>query len=861
MSGCFFALYNPLITDLQVRYMKFKFLLFLLLSSFYFQLQAQTATVRGLVTDATTGEPIDFVTVFVTDTDNQVSSAADGKYSIVVTANQSFQLTFGRTGYQQQKIKFSAIPSGTTQEKNVALTVVASDMEVTVTDSRLESSGMIQEDLTQLKLLPSTTGNLESVLPHIALGASSGTGGELSSQYNVRGGNYDENLVYVNDFEIYRPQLIRAGQQEGLTFANLDLLQSLSFSSGGFEAKYGDKMSSVLDIKYKLPTKFAGSASGSLLGGSAHVEGGIPVGNQPNRLRYLLGTRYKTTRYLLGTLDVQGEYLTNFTDVQAYITYDLNSNWQLGAIGNLNRSVYNFVPEERNTALGLINFALNLSSRFDGQEVDDFTTSMGGLSLTYLPSRKYNRYFLKFLVSSFQSEENERFDIIGNYSLQQIETSLGSDSFGDVIAELGSGTQQQFVRNYLVSNVSNAEFKGGWEVDVNSKKEDVTQTHFIQWSAKYQYQLIDDRLNEWERLDSAGYSLRYDTNELRLYSVLKTRNELSSNRLSGFIQNTYTFRKKDIQEIRLSAGLRATYWDLNNEFNLSPRVQLLLKRLKSRRDISYRLAGGIYVQPPFYRELRDLKGIVNEDVRAQKSLHVVGGATWDFYLGNNPRPFRFIGEVYYKHLWDLVSYDVENVRIRYAGINNAKGYVTGLDLRLNGEFVEGAESWFNLSFLRAREKLDGIQHQIREIGDTLGQIVNDVPRPTDQLMTFSVYFQDYLPKNENFKMNLNVTVGTGLPYGLLGNNTVFRNTYRFQAYHRVDIGFSYAIWDETRRANHPSHFLNFARTAWLSLEIFNLMQVQNVASNTWIKTIFEQQYAIPNYLTSRRINLRFRVEF
>lgn len=839
--------------------MKFPFLLFVLSCSF--SLAAQTAKLSGVITDTANGSPIEFVTVFVVGTNNAVSSSETGKYTINVSAGQDLQLTFSRIGYKQRTLNITALTAGAMREQNVQLEELQSNVEVTVTDSKLQSSGMIQEELNQLKLLPSTTGNLESVLPHIALGASSGTGGELSSQYNVRGGNYDENLVYVNDFEIYRPQLIRAGQQEGLTFANIDLLQSLSFSSGGFEAKYGDKLSSVLDIKYKLPTTFAGSVSGSLLGGSAHVEGSAPVGKSANRLRYLVGTRYKTTRYLLGTLDVQGEYLTNFTDVQTYITYDLNSNWQLGALGNLNRSVYNFVPEERNTALGLINFALNLFSRFEGQEIDDFTTSMGGLSLTYLPSRKYNPYFVKFLVSSFQSVENERFDIIGNYALQQIETSLGSDNFGNVIGELGSGTQQQFVRNYLTSNVTNAEVKGGWEIEVDNNKEDITQTHFLQWSAKYQYELVDDRLNEWERLDSAGYSLRYDTNEVLLYNVLKTRNELSSNRLSAFIQDTYTFRKEDVREIRLSAGLRATYWDLNGELNISPRMQILIKPLKSKRDISYRFAGGIYVQPPFYRELRNLEGVVNNDVQSQKSFHLVGGATWDFYLGNNPRPFRFITEAYYKRLWDLVSYDVENVRIRYSGENNAEGYVTGVDFRFNGEFVPGAESWFNLSFLRAREKLDGVQHQIREIGDTIGRFVNDVPRPTDQFMTMSVYFQDYLPKNEDFKMNLNLTVGTGLPYGLLGNNTVFRNTYRFQAYHRVDIGFSYSIWDEARRAAHPSHFLSFARNAWLSLEIFNLMQVQNVASNTWIKTIFEQQYAIPNYLTSRRINLRFRVEF
>lgn len=825
--------------------------------------EAASAKVTGLVKDAISDQPIDLATVYIEGTNRAVETSSTGRYSIVVPTEAPFVLIFTRLGYQEVRAEISPMPARTSRQVDVAMPPVNSDVEVIVRSSKIEDAGIIREDVEQLKLIPTTTGNLESILPHIALGVSSGTGGELSSQYNVRGGNYDENLVYVNDFEIYRPQLIRAGQQEGLTFANIDLIRNLSFSSGGFESKYGDKLSSVLDIKYKRPDSLRASLGLSFLGGSAHVEGSLNVGKDGYRkFRYLLGARYKTTGYLLGSLDIKGEYITNFADIQTYLTYDLNRDWQLGFLANYNRSEYRFEPVERSTALGLINFALELFSTFEGQEVDDFTTSMSGLSLTYLPDRRRNPFFMKFMASAFRSEENERFDIIGRYSLRQIESGLGSDNFGEVIAELGTGTQQEFVRNFLDIQLYNVEHRGGIELQLDTKAEEITSSHFVMWSVKAQQELINDRINEWERLDSAGYSLPYDTTDVLLFNVLKTRNELVSTRFSGFIQDTYTFRNEEKGEFRASAGIRASYWDLNGELLLSPRAQLLYKPLGGTRDISYRLAGGLYMQPPFYREMRGFDGQVNTQLRAQKSAHIVGGFTYDFYLGKqNPKKFRFIAEAYYKELWDIVSYEIENVRIRYSGQNDATGYVTGLDLRVNGEFVPGAESWINLSFLRARESLNDVQHLVRELGQSEGQRVDDVPRPTDQFMNLSMFFQDYLPRSERFRMHLNFTVGTGLPFGLRGNNEVFRNTYRFSPYHRVDIGFSLQLFDDEKRKEKPNHFLSFSRNTWLSLEVFNLMQVRNQAGNTWIKTVFNQQYAIPNYLTSRRINLRLRMEF
>ena len=822
----------------------------------------ENVTIRGTITDRRSDSGVELVTVFVDGTQNVSESDLSGKYRILVQPNTPFVLNFTRIGFQPFQQSFPALSPGAVRQLDVAMVPTDSDLEVIITERQIEEAGMIREDVANLKLLPTTTGNLESVLPHIALGTSAGTGGELSSQYNVRGGNYDENLVYVNDFEIYRPQLIRSSQQEGLSFPNINLIRDLSFSSGGFEAKYGDKMSSVLDIYYKRPDSTRVSAEVSLLGASAHIEGSSQSKLNPyKQFRYLVGARYKTTRLLLSSLDVKGEYAPSFADVQAYVTYDLSRDLQLGVMGNFNSSIYDFIPVSRETAQGLIDFALRLTSQFEGKEIDDFTTGMGGLALTYLPDRDHNPLYLKFLASGYQSRERENFDILGAYRLSQIETNIGSDNAGDEILVLGTGIQHEYVRDVLTSNVANIEHKGGIELQVSGADE-YEKTHFLQWGAKAQREDIFDKLNEWERLDSAGYSLPYDPAEVNLQSVLKTRNELLSWRYTGFFQDSYSVIRPGKSEMKLTGGVRVSYWDLNKEMVVSPRVQMLYKPLTSDKDIAYRLAAGLYQQPPFYREMRRPDGTVNTDLRSQKSFHVVGGLTMDFGPDIRGRKkYRMIGEVYYKKLWDLVSYDIDNVRIRYSGENDATGYVMGLDVRVNGEFVPGAESWINLSILRARESLDGIQHLRRDLGESEASEVNDVPRPSDQFLTMNVFFQDYLPKNENFKVHLNLAVGTGLPFGLRGNNRIHRNTYRYSPYRRVDIGFSAQLWDKDWIDRKPNHLLSFSRSSWLSLEVFNLLGIRNEAAKTWIKAINNQQFAISNFLTSRRLNLRWRMEF
>jgi len=815
----------------------------------------QPVVLQGVIKDRTNDEAIEFVSVVLANTNTVVSSDQQGRYELSFQQNNETVIQFRRTGYKPLDYTLPLQQPGTHFELNISLAPSNSNMEVIISAQRIEDAGMVHEKVEPFKMLPSTTGNLESILPHIALGTSSGTGGELTSQYNVRGGNYDENLVYVNDFEIYRPLLIHSGNQEGLTLPNFDLIRDLSFSSGGFEAKYGDKMSSVLDVRYKLPDTMRASFSISFLGASGHLEGSAPLGKDSYRKwRYLVGVRYKTTQYLLGSLDVKGEYSPSFTDYQVYTTYDLSRNWQLGLLANFNRSKYEFIPVSAETATGLVNFALRLSTDFEGAESDLFINGMTGVSLSFVPDRQKNPLFLKFLVSGYKSQERENIDIIGAYRLSQIETSINDPNAGEELRLLGTGTQHTYNRNLLLVDILSTEVKGGIEL-----QKDGTQSNFLLAGLKVGFEDVMDRIHEWERLDSAGFSLPYDPDSLELLYVLNSSRDLQSVRASGYIQNTFTKQYGGGRELRITGGVRSTYWDVDKEVTVSPRFQFSYAPGNYK---GYKLALGWYVQPPFYKELRMPNGEVNEGVLAQKSFHVLAGYTSSFGpMGTAGPKYKLILEAYYKPLWDLVSYEVDNVRIRYAGENNASGYVTGIDFRLNGELVPRAESWVNLSFLRAREALDGVQHMKREVGEVEGTPVKDVPRPTDQFMTLNVFFQDYLPNNENMRVHFMTSIGTGLPFGIKDDNIIYRNPYRYKPYHRVDIGFSFRLWGQGWEARHPHHLFKVTRDSWLSLEIFNLLDVRNEASRTWVKTIFLSQYAIPNYLSSRRVDLKFRAEF
>lgn len=821
-----------------------------------FSLNAQeeyTATIQGRVTDINTGEAVSMAVLYESESEQIAETTSRGNYILKVLPDIALNLEVSRLGYQSTTIKVNPIAAGEIQIIDIRLVPISSDLEVIVKQRRVADEGMIIERGESMEYLPAVSGSIESALPMIALGTSAGTGGELSSQYNVRGGNYDENLVYLNGFKVYRPQLVQQGQQEGLSLLNPDLINTLSFSSGGFEARYGDKMSSVLDIYYKKPDSLRASVDASLLGGSVHFEGSFK--DKRNRaFQYLAGARYKTTSYLLSSLDVQGEYVPHFMDIQTYFQYEISDRWSADLLLNYNKSLYDFIPRSQATSFGMINETLRLSTSFEGQESDNFTTRLAGMSFTYLPDKSKN-YFLKFYSAYQDSYESVAFDILGAYRLSQIEIDLERQT-EDEVAVLGAGVQHRYARNLLNFATIQVGHKGGYEL-----KDTESGTHYLQWGADMEYHTFLSRINEWERLDSALYSLPRDENDILLHRVHKSVHSPDVTEISAFIQDNWS-QLTQMGELNVLAGLRGNYRTMNGEFLLSPRGQVSLRPLDNRyKDMSFRFSAGLYSQPPFYREMLRPDGSMNTALKAQRSAHYVLGWTYDFAMGKFPERFKLVAEAYYKNLWNLVSYEIDNVRITYSGENDAVGNIMGLDLRLNGEFVKGAESWLNISFLRARESLLGVQHLQRKVGVEEPIEVKSVPRPTDHLFNFSMFFQDYIPGNQNIRAHVQYSMATGMPYGLEGNNIIYRNAYRYRLYHRMDVGFSFLLWTEAMRDRKPLHPLRFTRKFWLGVEVYNLMDVNNEASNTWIKTIFMQHYRIPNYLTSRRFNLRVIVDF
>ncbi len=820
---------------------------------------ASKGIVFGIVRDIDTNEGIEFAIVHEAGSDNVVETDINGQYRIEIEADKKTTLIISRIGYVETEINVSPLKLNQKRNINVKLVSKSIDLGIVVRAAKIEDAGIVREEVTELKILPTASGNFESVLPHIALGVNLGSGGELTSQYNVRGGNYDENLVYVNDFEIFRPQLIRSGQQEGLSFPNIDLIRDLEFSSGGFDAKFGDKMSSVLDIRYKRPEETRGSVTGSLLGFTGHIEGSKRIGaNAYNKFRYLIGGRFKTNAYLLSASNIQGEYNPKFYDFQAFLSYEISKNWQVGLISNYNASRYLFIPKSGRSKKGTIDFQIELQTNYEGQEVDKFDYGMTGIVFTFVPERDKNPMYMKWMASFYQAGEFENFDIYGQYRLVELETGIGSNT-GQEVAVLGEGAEHTFARNSLYNNIFNAEYKGGIELQSNNQR----NNHFIQWGCKYQSEFFDDLLHEWSRLDSFDYNVPYKDNGIEFPTLINGNAMIQNTKVSAYLQDGYTISNND-REFKFSFGLRSTYRSLSNEFLISPRLQVLYKPKNTSNEMAYKLSIGQYNQTPFYREMRRRDGTVNTALKSQKSLHIVAGLSYDFTWERvSNRPFRFIAEAYYKTLKDLVSYDVDNVRIRYSGENDAEGYVQGIDFRLNGEFVKDAESWINLSFLRARENIIGVQHEGFKVVGNKRELapVDNVPRPTDQFMTLNMFFQDYLPKNENIKVNLNFSVGTGLPYGPKDDNLIRRNIFRLKPYHRVDIGFSFLLWNEKWKLQKPNHPLRFTKNAWLSLETFNLLNISNQASVTWIKAITNIEYALPNNLTSRRINLKMRIDF
>ncbi len=798
----------------------------------------QTATVYGKIMDEDKNS-IPSALVNLEGTNTFVQTDADGNYKITVPAGDTIILIYSFVTYTPVYKKFYLEP-----DTRYLSIVVLNSKQLGVVEIKDKNYNK-RIPLEKLESIPYTVDPLTAILT--ALGATNNN--ELTSQYSIRGGNYDENLVYVNDFEIYRPLLVRSGQQEGLPFPNYDLIDNIIFSAGGFEAKYGDKLSSVLDIQYKQPKEFEAGVTASLLGASFYANDRIDSG----KAYYLFGTRYKTNKYLLNSLNTTGQYEPVFIDAQALFGIDINEKSNLEILGNFAYNSFTFYPQSRSTATGVVNNVIQLDVFFDGQETDKFVTGFGGVSYTYHPRKKTS---LKLLVSGYHSLENETFDIIGQYFLGLVETNLGSKDFGDVKYGLGVGTFQNYARNYLTSDVINLSHIGTKE----------TPDHYFQWGARIQAERIIDELKEWELLDSAGYSLPYTGNEVLLQEVYKSNTSLYSMRYSGFFQDTWDPKGHNYA---FTAGIRSSYWDLNKELTVSPRFQFVWQpkwynKADSLRNIEIKAAAGMYHQPPFYRELRNLEGVVNEDVKSQKSLHLVLGIDYEFRAWG--RDFKFISEVYYKYLFDLIPYDVDNVRIRYFGENNATGYAAGIEFRLHGEIVKDADSWISMSIMRTMENIDG-DSTFNYHYNTEGQIDSlilvsqgFIPRPTDQLVNFGMFFQDYMPGNENFKVHLSFLFGTGLPFGP-PNNEYYRNSLRIPPYRRVDIGFSALLIDANRDKTTKSKLNQTFESMWVSIEVFNLLGIQNTISYIWVKDINNLQYAFPNYLTDRRLNLKLVAKF
>jgi hypothetical protein len=816
---------------------------YLLLAFAFIASAQQTAKLTGTVYDKQL-KPLANVFVKVKETGVSTQTNNKGDYTIQIPANQNFTMQVSFFDAVIQK-RIGEVEPNAVKGQNFVIDQTFSLGTVTASGEKgRERPSVIKIDPIKLERF-ATTGGFEQNLKVIGIGIGTG-GGELSSGYNVRGGNFDENLVYINEIEIYRPFLVRSGQQEGLSVINSDLVDYVEFSAGGFQAQYGDKMSSVLDIKYRQPDSFAATMQVSLLGAQVHFE---DISND-KRFTYLVGARFRTNQYLLGSLDVQGDYKPAFYDVQTLLKYRFKYNLSLSYLGTISQNKYVVAPQSRQTSFGNVNSALSLYVGFGGQELMQYTTMMNGLNLDFQPTKNVD---LKLNLSAFNTTEREHFTVEGAYRLSELETNLGSDNFANEKQLLGFGYFIDHARNDLQAQVYSAAHRGKY----------FTKKSTIQWGVRYTHEIINDKLKEWRYNDSSEYNISttYDTsltNRVILDEFLKADIDLRSHRIMGFVQNTH--RLNETYNVRATYGIRSNYWSYNQENVISPRLQFSFEPNKKfndslpsvgldtlkKKDVLLKFAAGYYYQPPFYRELRNLQGELNPNLKAQKSIHFVAGT--DINLMAWGRPFKFVGEAYYKHLDNLVPYVIDNVRIRYLAENSAQGYAAGIDTRLNGEFIEGIESWFNFSLMQTQERLYYTDNNGQE------QLSEWLRRPTDQRVNFSILFQDELPQNPSYKMNLSLVYGTNVPFYFDAANRE-KPGFQIPAYRRVDIGFSKVLID-AKTENRPNWLKN-ANSLWVSLEVFNLLQVDNTISFLLVKDFQNNVFGVPNYLTGRRLNLRF----
>lgn len=773
---------------------------------------AQTFTLHGRVTDEN-NDPIEFASVSCLKQGKMTMTSLKGEYSMQLHSADSVVIKFSMIGYKA-KTRILRRPRG----KQTLQIVLHSDdnqlSEVTVTGKKIETGQMEDISKDHLKSLPSASGNAVEELIQSQAGVS--THSELSSQYNVRGGSFDENSVYIDNVEIYRPFLVRSGQQEGISVINPDMVEKISFSTGGYEARYGDKMSSALNIKYRKPKKFEATASASMLGASAFI------GVSNKKVSWSNGFRYKTTKHLLGSMDTKGEYSPTFIDYQTYLTYTPNKRWEIKLLGNISDNHYNFTPEDRETKFGTMENVKAFQVYFDGQEKDVFRTFFGAVGITRNFGEKTS---LSLIASAFNTREQEKYDIQGQYWLTQTETS----------ENLGVGTYFQHARNYLKAHVESAKllFKTKYK------------KHDIEGAFTFKKEKITENSVEYEMRDSSNYSMPHTGKDLYMIYSMRAKNVLDANRIEAYVQDAFRFTSNNEKTLyTLNYGVRLSYWSYTKETIVSPRVSLGIIPAFNE-NITMRFATGLYYQAPFFKELRDTttqNGItyasLNSKAKSQRSIHFIAGFDYRFRMNN--RSFKFTAEAYYKALGNLVPYSVNNVKVVYYGSNESSGHAAGIDLKLYGEFVPGTDSWLSLSLMNTSMKLNG----------------KSIPLPTDQRYAINLFFTDYFPGTDRWKMSLKLALADGLPFSA-PHQELESNVFRAPAYKRADIGLSYRLLNnEGKQRKHIQ-----LRNVWLGAECLNLFGINNVNSYYWITDVTGGQYAVPNYLTGRQVNFRVTVDF
>ena len=776
--------------------------------------------ISGTVVDEF-NNPLEFATVRIQGTTLGVNTDLKGHYEISVPAKDTIDVVFSCIGYSDVKRRLIKPVSPVTLSPKLYKSVVEL-AEVQVTEYKRQTNTMQDIDVEVAKLTPSASGNtVENVITTQA-GVSSKN--EMSAQYMVRGGTYDENSVYINGIEVYRPQLVSNGQQEGLSIINGDMVQKVTFSTGGFNAEYSDKMSSVLDITYKEPQSFEGSLSASLQGGS------LTLGHSTGKFSQMHGVRYKRNSSMLGSLESKGEYDPQFFDYQTHITLSPSKKFKVSLLGNVSINDYRFTPANRETSFGTSTNAKSFLVYFDGQEKDKFHTYFGALQMNYKFNDKGSD--LTLTGSAYRTDELVSYDIHGEYWLDQAGTS-GEESVG---GELGVGKYHEHARNRLKINVYSASLKGNIGLNKNN----------ISYGVQFRHDVIYERSREWQWRDSAGYSLPHIPEQVNVIYSMSSSNDISTNRISAFVQDTYRLYT-GAGAFTFNAGVRYSYWDFNKESLISPRFSIGYVPERNNR-FAMRLAGGLYYQSPFYKEYRiqstDENGnsiiVLNRNIKSQRSIHVILGGDYSFRALN--RPFKLTAEVYYKNLSNLIPYEVENLKLSYSGINSSKGYIAGVDFKIFGQFVEGSDSWISFSLMKTQEEINGVK----------------VPLPTDQRYSVAIFFTDYFPKFPRIKFSLRGIISDGLPT-TAPHHTRAQSYFRQPAYKRVDVGLSYLILGEGHKPS--SGFFSHFKSIWLGVDAFNLLDISNVSSYYWVTDVNRIQYAVPNYLTRRQFNVRLTMNF